>query len=89
MRVKEVFREVADLTVAARARYFAEHRINEYTRREVEGILAYESAWTTSFERNVGSLAVAAMAGFDQPDRRRSELGDRPTALVQNKHGID
>jgi eukaryotic-like serine/threonine-protein kinase len=78
VRVKELFEEVADLSVAARSRYFAEHQVNEHTREEVQGLLAFDRRWTASFERKVGHVAVAALAEVDRRDRRCGpyRLGD-------------
>jgi len=39
-QVQELFHELADLPAEARARYFAEHGVDEQTRREVEALLA-------------------------------------------------
>jgi hypothetical protein len=42
-RVEELFHEVADLSPSARAKYFAEHEVDDEIRREVETLLAFES----------------------------------------------
>jgi serine/threonine-protein kinase len=70
MRVKELFDEVADLSVGARADYFAEHQVNTGTRGEVEGLLGFDCRWTTSLERNVGQVAMAALAETEHSGRR-------------------
>jgi eukaryotic-like serine/threonine-protein kinase len=70
VRVREVFDDVAELSVAARGRYFAQHHVNTGTRGEVEELLAFDCRWTTSLERNVGQVAVAALAQAEHGDRR-------------------
>src|SRR5437868_13850494 len=47
--VLALFREVADLSPEARARYFEEHRVDAEVRAEVESLLA--------FDLSTGSLA--------------------------------
>jgi serine/threonine-protein kinase len=76
--VSELFDEVADLTGGARGRYFSEHDVNDDTREEVEGLLAFDRGWTTSLERDLGRVAEAAIAGLEQGDRRCGpyRLGD-------------
>ena len=76
--VSELFDEVADLTGGARARYFAEYHVTDDTREEVEGLLVFDSGWTTSLERDLGRAAVGAIAQLEQGDRRCGpyRLGD-------------
>jgi serine/threonine-protein kinase len=76
--VSELFDEVADLTDGARSRYFAECQVSADTRVEVEGLLAFDCDWTTSLERNLSRVAVAAIAQLEQGDRRCGpyRLGD-------------
>src|SRR5262249_30811495 len=68
--VSELFDEVADLTGGARARYFAECHVNDDTRGEVEGVLAFDCGWTTSLERDLGRAAVGAIGQLEQGDGR-------------------
>jgi len=77
-RVSELFYEVADLTGGARSRYFAEYHVSDDTRVEVEGLLAFDGGWTTSLERDLGRVAVAAIGQLEQGDRRCGpyRLGD-------------
>src|SRR5206468_8501407 len=77
-RVSEIFGEVADLTDGARSRYFAECHVSDDTRVEVEGLLAFDCGWTTSLKRDLGRVAVAAIAQLEQGDRRCGpyRLGD-------------
>lgn len=41
-RVKELFHELADLPIQVRMRYFAEHGVDDETRREVEDLLTFD-----------------------------------------------
>ncbi|HEY1338032.1 MAG TPA: serine/threonine-protein kinase, partial [Bryobacteraceae bacterium] len=68
--VSELFDEVADLTTGARSRYFADCHVNEDTRREVEGLLVFDCAWTTSLKQDIGRAAESAITGLEQGDRR-------------------
>lgn len=61
-RVQEVFHEVADLSPEARRKYFEEHGVEEETRKEVEGLLAFDSGASAFLLRDVGSAAERAMA---------------------------
>ena len=78
MRLRELFDEVADLSVTARAGYFAEHQVNAGTRHELEDLLAFDGASATSVERNVGQVAAAALDRIEQSDCRYGlyRLGD-------------
>ncbi len=60
-RVKELFHELADLDPGARARYFAEHEIDEETRAQVEELLAFDGGATTMLERGIGDAASRAL----------------------------
>ena len=64
-QVEELFHETADLTAEARARYFEEHGIGAPTRREIEALLAFDSASRTTLDRNVGQVAQQALAWID------------------------
>jgi serine/threonine-protein kinase len=64
--VSELFDEVADLTHGARDRYFAERRVNDNTRAEVEGLLAFDRDWTTTLQRDLGGIAVATVVRMEQ-----------------------
>ena len=55
-RLEELFHTVADLSPAARARYFAEHDIDSITRREVEELVSFDSINTTSLDSEIGRL---------------------------------
>ncbi len=68
--VMELFDQVADLTAEARARYFVEHEVKDGTRGEVEGLLAFDCPWTTSLERDLDGIRVAARAEVEKIERR-------------------
>jgi len=68
--VTELFDEVADLTDGARARYFAACGVSENTRKEVEGLLAFDCTWTLSLRRDLGRFAESAMVQLERGDRR-------------------
>ena len=70
IRVNELFHEVADMTLAARARYFAEHGVDDDTRGELEELLQFDSDSTTSLERDIGEVALGTLARMERPDRR-------------------
>ena len=68
--VSEHFDEVADLTDGARARYFAACGVSEDTRKEVEGLLAFDCTWTTSLERDLGRFAESAIVQLEPGNRQ-------------------
>jgi tetratricopeptide (TPR) repeat protein/tRNA A-37 threonylcarbamoyl transferase component Bud32 len=76
VRLRELFDEVSDLSDTARARYFAEHQVSPATRNELEDLLSFDGVSDTSFERNVGQLATAALDHLD-----RSNAGYGPYRL--------
>ena len=61
LEVKKLFHELADLSAAARADYFAEHAVDEETRREVEALLLFDSGTSTHLGRVVGAAAIEAL----------------------------
>jgi serine/threonine protein kinase len=67
-RVEELFHDVADLSVEARALYFAERDVDATTRREVEALLAFDLHASTSLERDIGHVAQRALARFEPKD---------------------
>jgi hypothetical protein len=78
VRLRELFDAVADLSVTARTRYFADHQVNPSTRQDVEELLAFDGASGTSLERQVGQFAAAALDHIEQSGRRYGpyRLGD-------------
>ena len=60
LEVKKLFQELADLNADARAHYFAEHTVDEETRREVEALFLFDSGASTHLERVVGAAASEA-----------------------------
>ena len=61
LEVKKLFHELADLSADARAHYFAEHAVDEETRREVEALLRFDSGASTHLARVVGDAASQAL----------------------------
>ena len=53
--VERLFHELADLSEAARMRYFAEHHVDDDTRREVEALLAYEPGAATFLSHDISA----------------------------------
>jgi len=68
IRLEELFHSVADLSAAARARYFAEHDIDPKTQREVEELVSFDAMNTTSLERDIGRIALGAIARVEPQD---------------------
>ena len=69
-RVEELFHEVADLTPDARARYFAEHDVDEDTRTEVDALLAFDSDASGLLQRDIGQAANRALAQLEPTGSR-------------------
>lgn len=65
IQVEELFHEVADLTVEARARYFEEHGVGILMRREVEALVTFDSPSHTTLDRSVGQVAQRALARLE------------------------
>jgi serine/threonine-protein kinase len=60
-RLEELFNEIADLSPEARAQYFAEHDVDEDIRREVEGLLAFDSGASSFLLRDISIAASRAL----------------------------
>src|SRR5262245_304717 len=83
--VEELFHQVADLPAAARTRYFAEHHVDEETRREVEALLAFEpdaSAWL------VHDISVAARRALPQIEAGSGRCGPHRLLSVIGRGGM-
>ncbi len=52
--VEELFHQLADLSVEARAGYFDKHGIDGMTRSEVEALMAFDLRSTDSLEKDIG-----------------------------------
>ena len=70
LHVEELFHEVADLAVEARARYFEEHGINAGTRREVEALVEFDSTSCPTLDREISQLARQTLAQVEPQERR-------------------
>ena len=57
--VEELFHQAAGLPPPARARYVADHHVDEDTRREIEALLAFEAAASAALMHGV-SVGPAA-----------------------------
>ena len=66
--VEELFHAVADLSAGARARYFSEHDIDPKTQKEVEELLAFDSHTNSSLKRDIGRVALGALARAEPQD---------------------
>src|ERR1700722_12867933 len=64
-RVEEVFHAIADLPAEARSRYFAECHVDATTRREVEGLVAFDSPSTSSLDGSIGRAAVRTLTQME------------------------
>jgi Tol biopolymer transport system component/tRNA A-37 threonylcarbamoyl transferase component Bud32 len=68
--VERLFHDVADLPEAARMRYFAEHHVDDDTRREVEALLAYEPGASTFLLHDISAAASRALPQMEATGRR-------------------
>jgi tetratricopeptide (TPR) repeat protein/predicted Ser/Thr protein kinase len=68
--VQELFHEVADLSPDARTRYFAEHDVDEETRREVEALLAFDSGASDFLLHGMSLATSRALPQLEGKGRR-------------------
>ncbi len=68
--VEELFHEVADLSVEARARYFAAHETAAPTRSEVEALVGFDASLSATLEREIGQVAQQALAQWEPNEMR-------------------
>jgi serine/threonine protein kinase len=61
VEVEKLFHELADLPLEARARYFAEHAVDEEARQEVEALLEFDSGASSFLVHDIGSAASRAL----------------------------
>ena len=66
--VEKLFHEVADLPDRDRARFFAEHDIDEGTRNEVEALVAFDLDGNATLELDIGNMAQDALSRFEPKD---------------------
>jgi len=64
-RIEELFHRVADLTAESRMKYFAEHAVDEETRREVEALLTFEPGASLFLQRDISIAASLALPQLD------------------------
>ena len=69
-RIEELFHKVADLPAEARTQYFAEHAVDEETRREVEALLEFDSGASLFLQRDISIAASRALPQLDPSDWR-------------------
>src|SRR5260221_7854069 len=68
LRVEELFHDVADLSMEARARYFAELGVDSTTRRAVEALVAFDSSDSISLDSDIRQVAQRALARLEPED---------------------
>src|SRR5690349_20064054 len=68
-RVQELFHQLADLSPGERARYFAEQKVDETTRRELEELLAFDSAESLPLLRGIRDASGHALAQMYEGQR--------------------
>lgn len=59
--IEKLFHDLADLPSEARSRYFAEHTVDEETRREVEALLAFDPGASSFLSRDISIAASHAL----------------------------
>ena len=60
-RVQELFHQLADLSPAERDCYFAEHKVDDRTRRETEELLAFDLSESRTLLRGLGDASGQAL----------------------------
>src|ERR1035438_5925421 len=61
VEVERLFHELVDLSPQARARYIAEHPVDEETRQEVEALLEFDPGASSSLAREISIAASRAI----------------------------
>jgi len=61
VEVERLFHELVELSPQARARYIAEHPVDEETRQEVEALLAFDPGASSFLARDIGIVASRAI----------------------------
>jgi serine/threonine protein kinase len=70
VRAQELFHELADLSSAARGKYFADHDVDDKTRREVEALLEFDPGASAFLQRGIGLAASLALPKSDLKGQR-------------------
>ena len=69
LRVEELFHTVADLSMDARACYYAEHHIDVGIQREVEALITFDlHSGTSTLDREIGRVALGTLARCEKQD---------------------
>ncbi len=63
--VEKLFEELVELSPEARAQYFASHDVDHAVRRDVEGLLHFDSGASAFLQHNVGAAANRALVQLD------------------------
>jgi serine/threonine protein kinase len=69
-RVEELFHELADLSAAVRARYFAQHGVDAVTREEVEALLTFDLCASVYLWRDIGIAVARAFPHLEASGQR-------------------
>ncbi len=69
-RLEDLFHELADLSPAARERYFARHGVDQQTRREVEELLAFDPSASGLLQRDIELAAQRALGNLEKVGQR-------------------
>jgi tetratricopeptide (TPR) repeat protein/predicted Ser/Thr protein kinase len=84
-RVAAIFHDVVDLCPEARAQYFAEHRMDDETRAELDELLSFDSGTSTFLGRDV---SIAASQLLTELEPRVSRCGPYRLLNVVGRGGM-
>lgn len=60
-RVEQLFHELADLPLHARSRYYAQQAVTPETQQEIEALLAFDFASSTSLSNDIRKVAISVL----------------------------